>query len=80
MKKLALVFGALALVVTLSLSSFALNGGDNDKKCCKKGEHKECPKDSKDCKKEDNKKCCKKSDKKCCSKKEAPKEVEEEKK
>ena len=79
MKKIVVVFSALALIVTLSLSSFALNGGDKDKKCCKTENKTECNKDKEHCKKEGDKKCCKKSDKKCCSKEEKPK-LEEEKK
>ena len=74
MKKLVLVFSALAFVVTLSLSSFALNGGDKDKKCCKTENKTECNKDKEHCKKEGDKKCCKKNNKKCFSKDEKPKE------
>jgi hypothetical protein len=73
MKKLMILFSALALVASVAIASPNHNG-DKDKKCCKKGDKTECPKDEKECKKEDNKSCSKKSDKKCCSKKEAPKE------
>lgn len=82
MKKVLILFSALALVVSVSLASTNLNGGDKDKKCCKtecNKDHKECSKDCKkedhkDCKKEGDKKCCKKEDKKCCSKKETTEE------
>ncbi|MEY5048960.1 MAG: hypothetical protein RLZZ175_2319 [Bacteroidota bacterium] len=63
------IFSSIALVALLavgSASAFSINH-DGDKKCCKKGDKKECKDEKKDGK------CCKKDKKgkSCCKKGEA---------
>ena len=67
------IFSSIALVALLavgSASAFSINH-DGDKKCCKKGDKKECKDTKKECKDgKQNEKCCKKDKKakSCCKK------------